>query len=71
MSKTIQVLSSNNFIQDNTITEKGKKMVHYLEFRNETISLFLKKYKLSENNEYINQLSKLDYKLIVTLRNLI
>lgn len=71
LSKSIQSLTNNNFIENNSLTLKGKKMVHYLEFRNETINLFLKKYKIIENENIINQMSKLDYKIIIALRNLI
>lgn len=71
LSKTIQALTNNNLIEDNNLTDKGKKMVHYLEFRNETISLFLKKHKIEQSNEITNQLSKLDYKVIIAIRNLI
>lgn len=44
-------------------------MVHYLEFRNETIFLFLKKHNIENTDEIINQLSNLDYKVIIALRN--
>ena len=55
----------------NQLTEKGKKMVHYLEFKNDTISLFLNKINIESTIENISQISKLDYKIIVALRNLI
>ena len=58
-------------ILNNCLTEKGKKMVHYLEFRNETILAFLKKNNIKYTNEIYNQLIKLDYKLIIAFRNLI
>ena len=70
-TKAVQVLTEKGMLENNTVTEKGKKMVHYLEFRNETISLFLKKNKITTTTEIISQLSKLDYKIIVALRNLI
>lgn len=71
LTKTIQLLKQKNLIIDNSLTPKGKKMVHYLEFKNETISLLLKKLNLSPDEELINQLLKLDHKLIVGFRNLL
>ena len=71
LTKAIQVLTEKGLITENTVTEKGKKMVHYLEFRNETISLFLKKHRILITNEINNQLCKLDYKIIIALRNLL
>ena len=71
LTKAIQSLTEKDILSNNTLTENGKKMVHYLEFRNETINLFLKKYKIIENENIINQMSKLDYKIIIALRNLI
>lgn len=70
LTKTIQSLIQKNLYIDSSLTDDGKKMVHYLEFKNETISLFLKKHHLN-TEEYKDQLSKLDYKLIILLRNLI
>jgi Mn-dependent DtxR family transcriptional regulator len=69
LSKSIQSLTKCDFITENTLTEKGKKMAHYLEFRNETILLFLNKHHLPKENDLIVKLSKLDYKLIIALRN--
>ena len=71
LTKTIQALTEKEFLLDNQLTEKGKKMVHYLEFRNDTISLFLKKININPTKENINQMSKLDYKIIIALKNLI
>ncbi len=71
LTKAIQTLTEKDFIENNAVTEKGKKMVHYLEFRNETISLFLKKHNITETLEITNQLSNLDFKIIIVLRNLL
>lgn len=71
LTKAIQALNEKEMLFNMEVTEKGKKMVHYLEFRNETILLFLKKYKITNTDEINNQLSKLDYKLIIALRNLV
>ena len=71
LTKAIQILTEKEMLINNTLTEKGKKMVHYLEFRNETISLFLNKYNIPNTNEICNQLSKVDYKVIVALKNLV
>lgn len=71
LSKTIQALTEKNLLIDGILTEKGKKMVHYLEFRNETISLFLKKHKILITEEINKQLCALDYKVIIALRNLL
>ena len=71
LTKTIQVLTDKNLVANNALTEKGKKMVHYLEFRNETISLFLKKHKILNTTEINKQLCSLDFKLIIALRNLL
>ena len=71
ITKTIQTLTEKEFIKDSSLTENGKKMVHYLEFRNDTISLLLNKIKIEPTSENISQLCKLDYKIIIALRNLI
>ncbi len=71
LTKAIQQLTEKGMLIEQTITEKGKKMVHYIEFRNETILLFLKKHKILATEEITSQLSKLDYKLIILLRNLL
>ena len=71
LTRTIQALTEKDFLKDNILTEKGKKMVHYLEFKNDTISLFLNKINIESTIENISQISKLDYKIIVALRNLI
>ena len=69
LSKSIQSLTKYEFITENALTEKGKKMAHYLEFRNETILLFLNKHNLPKESDLIIQLSKLDYKLVIAIRN--
>ena len=71
LTKAIQSLVEKEFILNQEITDKGKKMVHYLEFKNETISLFLKKHNIPSTNEIISQLNKLDYKIIIALKNLL
>jgi Mn-dependent DtxR family transcriptional regulator len=70
-TKAIQALSEKEMLLNGSLTDKGKKMVHYLEFRNETILAFLNKYNIQNDNEIYNQLTKLDYKLIILFRNLI
>ena len=69
LTKAIQALTEKELFENQIVTEKGVKMVHYLEFRNETISLILKKHNIENTNEIVNQLSKLDYKVIIALRN--
>ena len=69
LTKAIQALTEKELFENQIVTEKGVKMVHYLEFRNETISLFLKKHNIENTDEIINQLSNLDYKVIIALRN--
>ena len=71
LTKTIQALTEKEFLLDNQLTEKGKKMVHYLEFRNETISLFLNKYNIPYTDEIFSQLAKLDFRVIIALKNLV
>ena len=71
LTKAIQSLTEKDMLNNNTLTEKGKKMVHYLEFRNETISSFLSKYNIPNTNEINNQLTKVDYRVIIALKNLI
>jgi Mn-dependent DtxR family transcriptional regulator len=70
-TKAIQALSEKEMLLNGSLTDKGKKMVHYLEFRNETISLFLKKHKILNTTEINKQLCSLDFKLIIALRNLL
>ena len=71
LTKAIQSLTDKDMLNNNTLTEKGKKMVHYLEFRNETISSFLTKYNIPNTTEIYNQLAKVDYRIIIALKNLI
>ena len=71
LTKAMQSLIEKEFILNQEVTEKGKKMVHYLDFRNETISLFLKKHNIPNTTETISQLNKLDYKIIIALRNIL
>lgn len=71
ISKTIQILTEKELLINNELTQEGKKMVHYLDFRNDTISLFLNKLNLNPTIENINQFSKLDFKTILAIRNLI
>ena len=71
LTKTIQILSEKDMLKENTLTLKGKKMVHYLEFRNETISLFLNKYNIPYTDEIFSQLAKLDFRVIIALKNLV
>ena len=71
LSKTTQLLNEKGLIKDNELTLEGKKMVNYLTFRNDTILLFLNKLNVSPTPESISHLSKLDYKIIVAIKNLI
>ena len=71
LSKTIQLLKQKEFIDETSLTLKGKKMAHYLEFKHETISLLLKKFNIEQTNALINQFEKVDYKVIIGLRNLL
>ena len=71
LTKAIQSLTEKDILSNNLLTEKGKKMVHYLEFRNETIYSFLNKYNIPNTSEIYNQLTKVDYRVIIALKNLI
>lgn len=70
LSKTLQVLESKSLIYENKLTDKGKKMVHYLQFRNETIDYFLHKNHIEATNEILKQMRALDLKIIIALKNL-
>ena len=70
LSKVIKTLEDKNLIIDNKLSETGIKMVHYINFRNKTISSFLNKINIKETNEILNQMRMLDYKIIIALRNL-
>ena len=70
LSKIIKTLEHKNLIIDNKLSEKGRKMVHYINFRNKTISSFLNKINIKETNEIFNQMRTLDYKIIIALKNL-
>ena len=70
LSKIIKTLQHKNLIIDNKLSEKGRKMVHYINFRNKTISSFLNKINIKETNEIFNQMRTLDYKIIIALKNL-
>lgn len=69
--KTINTLNEKNLLIGDTLTEKGKKMVHYIEFKNETIFSFLNKFKIESTPEIINDMTQLNYKIIISLRNLL
>ena len=71
LTKAIQILTEKDMINNNVLTEKGKKMVHYLDFRNKTISSFFNKYNIPNTTEIYNQLAKVDYRVIIALKNLI
>ena len=71
ISKAIQSLTEKNMVTDGILTEKGKKMVHYLEFRYDTISLFLKKLNITPSVEKINQFSTLDFNTIISIKNIL
>ena len=70
LSKIIKTLEHKNLIIDTKLSEKGRKMVHYINFRNKTISSFLNKINIKETNEIFNQMRTLDYKIIIALKNL-
>ena len=69
--KITQTLTDKKLINDNKLTVLGKKMVHYINFRNDTILAFLKTHKIKETNDIKNQMRTLDYKVIIALRNTI
>ena len=71
ISKTIQILIEKNLISGQELTGEGKKMVHYLEFRYDTISSFLKKININPTMENINQFSKLDFNTIISIKNIL
>lgn len=69
LSKTISTLVDKELIKDNQISEKGKKMVHYFTFRNNTISSFLNKHQIPISDDLQKQLKSLDMKIIIALKN--
>lgn len=71
LTKAFSALIDKKLIYENKLTEKGKKMVHYLEFKNETISSFLQKYKINTTPEINNQMNQLDHTIIIALKNLL
>ena len=71
ISKTIQVLTDKKLVENNQLTSEGKKMVHYLEFRYDTISSFLKKLNITPSIDNINQFSKLDFNTVISIKNIL
>lgn len=69
ITKTIKSLENKKLFLNNSLTENGKKMIHYIKYRNEIISLFLKNNKIENTKEINKQLSCLDYKIIIALSN--
>ena len=70
-SKAMKSLTEKELIANNELTTEGKKMVNYLNFRNDTILLFLNKININPTPEIVNQLGKLDHKVIIAFKNLI
>lgn len=71
LSKAMKSLTEKELIANNELTPEGKKMVNYLNFRNDTILLFLNKININPTPEIVNQLGKLDHKVIIAFKNLI
>lgn len=71
LSKAMKSLTEKELIANNELTHEGKKMVNYLNFRNDTILLFLNKININPTPEIVNQLGKLDHKVIIAFKNLI
>ena len=69
LSKTLSLLSNKNLLNENKLTEQGKKMVNYIIFRNTTILDFLNKNNINTSNEIIKQMKSLDLKIIIALKN--
>ena len=67
--KIVQTLTDKKLIDNNKLTITGEKMVHYINFRNDTILTFLKIHNIKESNDIKNQMRTLDYKIIIALRN--
>lgn len=70
LSKIIKTLGAKNLYFNGQLTSLGKKMVHYIKFRNETISAFLKLSNIKETDDIKNQMHHLDYKVIIALKNI-
>jgi hypothetical protein len=69
LSKIIKTLNNKNLYSNNKTTMLGKEMVHYITFRNKTISTFLKSANIKESERIINQFRVLDYEIIIALKN--
>ena len=69
LSKSLSALTNKNLYADNELTDQGKKMVHYIFFRNNTITNFLNLHKITINDEISRQMKSLDMKIIIALKN--
>ena len=70
LSKGLQTLKSKGLIDNDAITQTGKELINYYNFRNETIKLFVEKTKIVDLN-LMKELHQLDFKLIIAIRNLL
>ena len=71
LSKIISILSDKNLYSDNELSVQGKKMVHYITFRNNTISAFLNTHNITSNELIERQMKSLDMRIIIALRNVL
>ena len=71
LTKTLQALTLKGLLENDNLTLLGKQTINYLKFKSDTIKSFLNKSNLEENKDLINQLSKLDFQIIVAIKNLL
>lgn len=69
LTRALKSLETKNLVLESKVTSEGKKMAHYILFRNETISLFLAKHQISETPLITKSLRDLNYLVIIALRN--
>jgi hypothetical protein len=71
LTKALQTLKLKGLLDDNSITKEGQELINYYSFRNETSLMLLKYANLNHDKEMMEQISKLDFKLIIAIRNLL
>ncbi len=71
LTKTLQALNMKGLIENDNLTSLGIETINYLRFKLDTIKSFLSKSNISANKEIIEQLSKLDFQIIVAIKNLL
>lgn len=71
LTKALQVLTSKGLIENNDLTLFGKQTINYLRFKSSTIKDFLTQSDIEYTQDMIDQLSKLDLKVIIAIKNLL